>query len=321
MLLALSLVWGSTWIANEMLRNQCGPLRLAMLRYLLAAFFVACVLCVQQIYRRLRQGGQTSLSHDAFSDGSIQSRFTGPAEPDTHRTKDHGWIAVSALLGCTMFVVPGLLLVWSAGRVAGGWIPMIYAGLPLFLMLVAGELRTPAILGVGAMLILLNGSLPLTVGRLLWVLPIVGGVISQGWSLVYAQRHCAVASSLRGAMVQFMTAALLLWTATKLWPEAPGAESLLRWQASSLGVLSLIAGLATAVAYPLYYRLLQSLEPAQLAISEWLQTLVAISESAILLHVRPGWPMLGAAAVLVGCAVALLRGDSDQAESILRLTS
>ncbi len=315
-LLALSLVWGSTWIANEILRDQCGPLRLAMLRYLLAAFLVACTLCVQQIHQRLRRGGKPTQSR-THSSADLKS----PAGPDTQRTQNRSWVAINLLLGCTMFVVPDLLLVWSAGHGAAAWTPMIYAGLPLGLLLKAGELRMPAVLGVGAILIVLNGSLPLTAGKLLWVLPIAGAVLMQGWSLVYAQRHCAAASSLSGVMVQLATAALLLCAAIGIWHEAFAAQPLLRWPASSLAALCLLAGLATAAAYPLYYRLLQTLEPAQLAVSEWLQTLVAIFESAVLMHQRPGWPMVGAAAVLIGCAVLLLRGDGGEAESFFRLTS
>lgn len=322
LLLALSLVWGSSWIANEMLRDQCGPLQLAMLRYVLAAFFVASALCVQQIYHRLRRGGMTRPARNhSLADHKSPPQLAGQLSGGAAGAPDHGWIVVSVLLGCTMFVLPDLLLIWSGGHGAAAWTPMIYAGLPLVLLLTAGELRMPAVLGVGAMLILLNGSLPLTASKLLWVLPIAVAVLLQGWSLVYAQRHCAAASSLRGVIVQMVTAALLLWASVRVSHEVPGAQSPLCWPVSSRAALCLLAGLATAIAYPLYYQLLEKLEPAQLVVSEWLQTLVAISESAALLHHRPGWPMVGASAVLIGCAVLLLQGENARADSILRLPS
>ncbi len=319
MLLGLSLVWGSTWIANDTLRHQSGPLRLAMLRYLLAGLFVACVFCARLIYGWLRRGGHTGRLQTHSSCGlDLQQQFAGP---DKQAVREYGWIGVNLLLGCTMFVVPDLLLVWSAGHVAAGWVPMIYAALPLGLLLMAGDLRTPAILGMGAMLVLLNGSLPITAGRLPWILPIAGAVGLQGWSLVYAQRHCAAASSLGGVMVQLVAAAFLLRAMINLWHEPSLADSLLRRPVAPLGALCMLAGPATAVAYPLYYRLLQGLEPAKVAISEWLQTLVAICESAVLFHLRPSWMMIGAASVLVGCAALLLCGDRDEVEPFFRPSS
>ncbi len=288
-LLALSLLWGSSWIANAMLQEQAGPLRLAMLRYLLAALVCALAHGASLLALKLQLLGARP---------TIEASIPALDAPPTH------WFAVSLLLGCTFFGAPDLLLIWAAQHGSAGWTPLMYAGLPLGLLLADGELRVPAILGVGAMLALLNGSLPVSARMLPWALPIVAAVALQGWSLVYARRHLAVAGSLRGIAVQLIAAAVLVRAALLLWPEAAQNEG---WPVSSLGALCLLAVLGTSVAYPLYYRLLSSLEPAQLATSEWLQTLVAIAESAVLLHQRPGWPMLGAAGALAGCAIVMLR--------------
>jgi drug/metabolite transporter (DMT)-like permease len=298
MLLALSLLWGSSWIANEMLREQAGPMRLTMLRYLLGGVICAVASGARALVLRLRLRGQGA------------GRASGA--PATR------WFAVSVVLGCTFFGVPDLLLVWAAQHGSAAWTPLVYAGLPLGLWLAAGELRVPAILGVGAMLVLLNGSLPVSAGRLGWVLPIVAAVALQGWSLVYARRHLAAAGSLRGVAVQLLVAAGMVRGALLLWPEAVRNEA---WPGSSLGALCLLAVLGTAVAYPLYYRLLSTLEPGQLATSEWLQTLVAIAESAVLVHQRPGWAMIGAAGALVGCAAVVLRGSRQEIGGMLGLSS
>jgi drug/metabolite transporter (DMT)-like permease len=120
----------------------------------------------------------------------------------------------------------------------------------------------------------------------------------------------AAVSSLPGVIVQLLSAVSILEVSLRIWPETRGIEALKHWPGDSLAALCVLAGLATAVAYPLYYRLLAHLEPGQLATSEWLQTLVAIGESAILMRQYPGWPMIGAAGVLIICAGLLLRQSS-----------
>ncbi len=218
------------------------------------------------------------------------------------------------ILGVTMFALPDLLLLWAAHHGAAPWTPLIYAGLPLGLLLAAGQLRPAAILGLGAMLVVLNGSLPLTVVKLGWALLIVAAVALQGWSLLYARRHLAAVSTVRSVTAQLAVAACLLELALKSGFEPAGHIPLRYWPASALGALGLLAILGTAVAYPLYYRLLAHFEPAQLATSAWLQTLAAVGESAALLRQRPGWPMLGAGCVLVACALILLHRETGRIE-------
>jgi len=309
-LVAVSFVWGSAWIANEMLREQAGPVHLAVLRYGLAAVSLATVCGCQRLYRRLK-----ATRHPADSPREPAPARSGPqcaalSALDVTDAASRLSIRISVALGVTMFALPDLLLRCSAQHGAAPFVPLIYAGLPLGLLVARGELQAPAILGLGAMLVLLNGSLPLAASKLAWALPIVCAVALQGWSLVYARRHLAAASSLPGVIVQLLSAAWILQVSLRVWPEAQGVEALRQWLGESLAALCLLAGLATAIAYPLYYRLLAHLEPGQLATSEWLQTLAAIAESAILLRQSPGWPMIGAASVLVVCAGLLLRPSS-----------
>ena len=299
LLLALSLIWGTTWIANAMLAQPESPLHIVMLRYLVALLLIA-----------LAYGGQRLF-------GRLGSHAAGPRSQGLSRlpNQTRGNVMLTGMtLGCTMFALPDLLLVWAARHGAGPWTPLIYAGLPLGLMLSSGKLRTAAILAPGAMLVLLNGSLPLTPQKIAWAAPIAAAVALQGWSLLYARDHLAEVSSLRGMLWQLLVAVVLLRTALWLWPEPGGHLSLRFWQAGSVFALFLLGLLATALAYPLYYRLLARYEPAQLAATAWLQTLVAVGESALLLHQRPGWPMIGAACALVACSVSLLGTESGLLE-------
>jgi drug/metabolite transporter (DMT)-like permease len=298
-----------------MLREQAGPVHLAVLRYILAAVFLLGIYGCRRLYRRLGRQAQPPRAQLAAYRGEpvssgIQPELATLTVPPVANAAIRRWILVSMVLGLTMFALPDLLLRCSAQHGAAPFVPLIYAALPLGLLLWSGELRAPAILGLGAMLVLLNGSLPLNAAKLGWALPIVCAVALQGWSLVYARRHLAAGSSLPGVIVQLLSAAWILQVSLRVWPEAQGVDALRQWPGESLAALCVLAGLATAMAYPLYYRLLARLEPGQLAISEWLQTLVAIAESAILMRQHPGWPMIGAACVLVVCAGLLLRPSS-----------
>jgi drug/metabolite transporter (DMT)-like permease len=267
-----------------MLREQCEPLQLATLRY---------------------------------SFGGVLLLVAGAAHrPARHQSS----LTVNAILAATMFAAPNLLLLWAAQHGAGSLTPLIYAAMPLGLSLAVGKLRPAAIAAVGAMLVLLNGSFTLTAEKLIWALPTAVAVALQGWSLVYARRHLATASSLIGVGMQLLAAAAMLWIALQLQPER-ATPPLAHWPASSIAALAALAVLGTAAASPLDYQLLAHLEPAQVAVSEWLQILVAVGESAVLLGQQPGWTMIVAAFILVVCAIQLLRSDHLEASVRLGLSA
>ncbi len=325
-LIALSCVWGSSWIANSMMAEVAAPMQLGLLRYSFGFLALALACGVQMLLRRLGlakpgparalpAGSAPLANNNAAPRFAILQALDGP---DAGRIRLYG---VNLLLGCTMFALPDLLLIAAAQHGAGAFAPLVYAGLPLALILAVGELRVPAIVGIGAMFVLLNGSLSLGPAKLFWALAIVAAVALQGWSLLHARRHLPAVASMRGCMLQLMTAALVLNLALALLPQHGGAHQPLRsWPSAPVAGLATLAVLGTALAYPLYYHLLARLEPAQLATSTWLQTLVAIAESALLLHQRPPWSMSVAAAVLVVCSAMLVLPASQASEIPLELS-
>jgi drug/metabolite transporter (DMT)-like permease len=286
-LITISFVWGSTWIPNEYLAGQGTPCALAALRYASAAGPLAIIALINKRYRCRRTGGP------ALSDAGGR------------------WFWTGIILGLTMFAAPNLLLSLTARHGAGAWTPLLYAGLPLGLSMVAGELQVAAIVGVGAMFALLNGSLPLTAGKLFWALPTLGAVGLQGWSLLYVRRHLRVAVAPAGVAVQFAVAAVVLGLCSLCMEPAPRIAA--TWNGATLIAFLALGVLATAAAYPFYYRLLGSFSPEQVSISQWLQTLVGVAEGAWILRQRPGWTMLTAAVALVSCAWLLLRDDQPAA--------
>jgi drug/metabolite transporter (DMT)-like permease len=69
----------------------------------------------------------------------------------------------------------------------------------------------------------------------------------------------------------------------------------------------------TAVPYLIFYFLLAQgrLAPVQVAVSQWIQVLFAVAESAYFMRAFPSWEMLAAVATLVVCVWMLLRRDRD----------
>jgi probable blue pigment (indigoidine) exporter len=270
-LLAISTIWGSTWIPNQYLEGQGTPCALAALRYAVAALILAIV-----------------------------ATLIPQARASTWRP--------SLTLGVTMLGVPVLLMAITGRHGAGAWTPLLYAALPLGLSIAAGELQFAAIAGAGAMFLLLNGSLPLTSAKLFWTLPTAAAVALQGWSLLYARKHLQTAAAPAGIVFQFATASIVLGAAS-LVLEAPVRLAHI-WPTSGVLALAALAIVATALAYPLYYRLLAFLAPSQITTSQWLQTLVSVAEGAYLLRQRPGWMMLASSITLVGCTHILLRDQT-----------
>ena len=90
--IAVSLLWGSSWIANQQIGDQVTPLALGALRFAIAAVIVMPF---------ARMPSQAAIGH-------------------------------AGVLGVTMLSLPYALLVWSGVHGAGNWTPLAYAALPLF---------------------------------------------------------------------------------------------------------------------------------------------------------------------------------------------
>ena len=277
-LCGISLLWSTGWIASPLLAQTAAPyaaatLTLALSGCLLGAFLLA-----------LRFG---------------RGRAATAAVP----------LRVSLLLALTMFACPLALLPVAAQHGVSGWIPLLYAFLPLF---TAGAAWSPAmIVAVGAALLLLNGTVPLAPVKLLWAVPALAAVASQAYALRCVARLLPGFSTravLGSLAMQCAFAACFLGAASLLFDPAPRLASLSQWSAPSAAAALYLAVAGTALAYAgLYWLLAHGCAPQQAAVTQWLQTLLVVAESAALAHAWPGLQSLAAAAVLAGCAWFLLR--------------
>ena len=295
LLLLISLVWGSSWLATQGVRDQGTPLALGALRYGCAAVLLGVALLLLRIAAR---------------QPAVPTKPSSPAE--NKRGFSRGLVR-DALLGLTMLAAPTALLAVSAQHNAGAWTLMYYSAMPLILSLAEGELRLPAVLAPGAMYILLNGMVPFFEGIPLWGLLSLAAVLLQAFALRYAQKHLRgmpVAQLARSVTWQCAVASLVLGVLSI------AAEQSLRllvagWTGNATASLAALVILATVLAYTAYYVLLASYETSQLAVSQWLQLTVAVGESAWMLGAPLPWRQVAAGAALIAVSIVMLRSKED----------
>ena len=301
LLLGISLIWGSGWLASQGLRDQGDPLALGAVRYAFAAIALACVAWF--VRRRQR----------AVDSRSTEHRLSAAHALFAEHSPRHS-LAVDAILGVSMLAAPYVLLFYAGQHYAGAWTLMLYSAMPLILALAEGELRMPAVLAPCAMLVLLNGSLSFNFETCAWAGLSLAAVLMQTFALLFAVRHLrgmSKARIVRSVAAQSGWAALLVGVASAALEPAPRIAALASWNAPAFASLAALVLLTTAAAYPLYYMLLASYKPSQLAVTQWFQLLIAISESAFLLGEHPPTRVLSAGAVLIVLAVIMLRTSED----------
>ncbi len=274
-LLTASLLWGSGWIFTPLLAQAAGS-------YASGASML----------------GSAALLLFPFA---VKGRLAVPMRP-------------TVLLSVTMFVAPSVLLTVAGRHGISGWVPLLYAAMPLLLGLARGRWAPAQVGAVGAVLVLLHGTVPFAPGKLRWVLPAFAAVAFQAWSLVFVARRMrglAPRPVLGSLSVQCALAAAMLAGCSLLLDPVPRLAPWAQWTALSRAALPVLALGAAALPYGAVYGLLAAgeLEPRQVAVGQWWQTLVMVGESAFFAHARPSPVLLLAAAALVGCSVAELRPE------------
>lgn len=283
------LLWGSSWIAAPLLSETAQPFAASALTFLLAAAVAALTSCMVRADAGIRVG----------------------------RVK----LRVHLVLGAAMFAVPVMLLLATNAHGSSGWVPLLYSALPLGLAFVAGSWSAAMVVAVGAMLVLLNGAVEFSPARMLCALPAFGAVVCQGFALRYASRHLLKQTShnlVRALAIQLAMAAGVFAAGSLVFDPAPRLASFAQWNVSAGLSLAALAFAGTALAYALLYWLLArgDLAPEQVAVVQWLQTLVAVGEGLAFAHARPPWLLLVAALTLAGCAVATLLARKEDAASL-----
>jgi drug/metabolite transporter (DMT)-like permease len=274
-LAVLSLLWGSAWLFTPLLGLVLAPL---------AAGSVVCAIaaaCLLPFVRLLQRG---------------QLRST-------------------LILATTMLALPSVLVTVANQHGASGWVPLLYALLPL---LTALDAWTPAMLiASGATIVVLGGSVSFSLARLPWAGMILAAVGMQAFALRYAGRwlkQFTLKQVLGSLGLQCAISAVVLGMASLVLDPAPRSAPLAQWHMNALVGLAYGALAGTAVCYALLYLLLArgAYAPDKLATTQWLQLLIGLVEANAFARSRPSAQVVIAAVLLAGCAVVVLRGSNRE---------
>ncbi len=221
------------------------------------------------------------------------------------------------LLGVALLAGPQALLIVAGRHGIGGWTPLLYSLMPLLLGVPAGA-WTPAMAAAPAcVLVLLNGSVPLTPAKLGWAICVFVAVLMQAGALRFLFNRC------REAAVRPLLAAACAYAAVGLELAGTFLDRSPRLTLSSEGwAAAALAGLlGTALPYAGLFTLLMRgpFTPAQVAVGQWLQLLFTVGESAALVRARVPASVLLAAAALLACAWSVLWQKNDDQDSPSRL--
>jgi drug/metabolite transporter (DMT)-like permease len=197
-------------------------------------------------------------------------------------------------------------------------VTVLFAAMPLLVALrtpVAVPLRAlqATIVGVGAMAFLVSASPSLAqLGGAAVALIAVAFV---GASSLMARRDLGGAHPVMVVGLLAGSAAVMLFLASLVVERGQPAQ----WSQSALGSLIFLSAVAGAPAYATYFWLLQHREAYQVATLEWMEPVVAISETAFFLRQSLSFSMIAGSLVTLVCLLLVMqaRAEDDKNVSLL----
>lgn len=274
---AISIIWGSTWLAIKIGLGSITPVFGVAIRFALAAAILAVIL-------RLR-GGRL-----------VFDRTTTP---------------VYLMLAIFSFSIPFVLVYWGEQYVSSGLASIIFATYPFVVALLShfllpGENLTPfkitgTLVGFAGILVIFWSDLSAGSGGYPGMIAIVLSTVLQGFSLVIVKKkgkHIPPVQMTLGGMVFGVVILFIMAFALEDF-------SLLRFDAAGVGSILYLGTLGSVVTFVAYYWLLKRVEALFLSLTALITPILAVILGALLLdEVLGGRVVLGAGMVLLGIVIA-----------------
>jgi drug/metabolite transporter (DMT)-like permease len=292
--IALCLIWGSTWLAIRICVQDVPPFLAAALRFFLAAAALF-----------------------------IWVRFRKPRWPRSPQQ----WNAI-LLLGFTVITIPYGLLFWAEQYVPSSLSAILFSAVPLVVALLTPlMLHRPVprqavramLIAFAGLLILLGSTLDLG-SRAFWAgIAVLISMTCGAWSAVYAKLRLQQVDPVISTALQLLIGSIGLFWAT--WALEPHRHAV--WTRSAVLALVFLASLGSAVAFALYYWLLQHMQPYQLSSINLVIPIVALLEGSLLGHEPVPLAMIAAMLVVLASVGVVLRTEatSETAELIPKAES
>jgi drug/metabolite transporter (DMT)-like permease len=286
-LLAVWVVWGSTYLAIRVADRTIPPFPMAAARYLTAGLLLYPV------------------------------AWLGSRRPSEARARAHGSLAQwagMAVVGTMLLAIGNGGVSYAERTLPSGLAALLVASVPLWMALadqvINGRRLRPS--GWAALVIGLAGiaivAQPHGHGAVLPVLVVLGASVSWGTGSVLAGRLPAPASPLLGAAMQMLAGGTVLIglaaATSEAWPGHASAESLL--------ALAYLVGPGSLLAMTCYVIALRSLPTSVVSTYAYVNPVVAVALGALLLGERLTISALVGGAVVVGAVALLLSRRSRQ---------
>lgn len=290
-LVALSVVWGSTWMAIRVLVVAVPPMHSASFRFLLAAVVLLPIVQWKRLPWPTGRGLRATL-----------------------------------LLSLTMIAVPSALTFWSETRLSSGLTALIFGAMPLMTAILtpwmAGR-NVPRIawqamiVGLGGLALVMSGAVLLSLWQAFGATAVLFAVLLYAWSSVYAKEALSGVNPFVSTAIQFFLGGVWLAAASLFFERGQPSN----WTASAIVALVFLSIFASALSFTLYYWLLKHIEAYQLTSLQLFVPIIAVAEGAFFLREAVPWTMIVGAAVVLGSIYFVLRAKSaEERETVLELS-
>ena len=281
---ALGIVWGTTWVAAQTLGEYVPPLRGAAVRFLLAALLWLPVI--------------------------FGKRLKWP----------HGRaLGIVLLLSVSLVALPSVLLLWAESRVSSATVEVSFCAMPLLVIFLTPALAgrevpriamQASIVGLGAMALALGATF--SVAQAAGATLVLFAVASIGASAIIARRELGSVHPIVVTALLLGVAGLLQFLASLVLEYGQPVQ----WNRSAVGAILFLAGVAGAPAYATYFWLLQRLEAYQVGTVQWIEPVVAILESALILRLGLSFNMIAGSLVALLCLWLVMRARAEDDDTV-----
>lgn len=289
-MVALSVIWGSTWMAIRVLVTAVPAMHSASLRFLLAAVILLPLIQFK--------------------------RLPWPAGKGLRAT---------SLLSLTMIAIPSALTFWSEQRLSSGLTALIFGAMPLISAVLtpwmAGRNVPRAawqamIIGLGGMGLVLSGAISTSLWQAAGAVAVLAAVALYAWSSVYAKEALRGVNPFVSTSIQFFLGGIWLALGSLVFERGQPAA----WSTQAIVALVFLSIFASAISFTLYYWLLKHIEAYQLTSLQLIVPIIAVVEGAFFLREAVPWTMIAGTAVVLGSIAFVMRAKrADEAEIALEL--
>lgn len=286
--ISLCLIWGTTWLAVHLVVRDLPPFFAAAIRFFAAAIFLSVWLIIRR-----------------------------PVWPRGNRE----WNAI-VVLGFTVIGIPYALQFWAQQYVTSSLTAVLFSGTPLTVALLTPLMmhrKVPRqsvqamLVAFGALLLLLYSDLRFGSRGFWGGIAVLLSMAFSAWSAVYAKLRLRGVDPVASTAIQLLVGAVGLGWAT--WALESHRHTV--WTRTAVLGLLFLSLFGSAIAFAIYYWLLQHMQPYQLSTINMVIPVVAVLEGSLIGHDPVPLMMIVAIIVVLACIAVVLKSEAETEEVLV----